>query len=344
MRKYVFIILGLLGTAYGQDIHFSQLNMTQLQLNPANAGSEYGLRGVLNYRSQWKSVSDPFVSMMASYDMNFKKSNRNTGYFAGGLFVFNDKAGSAQMSQTQANLSIAYHVNLNDQQTLGLGVQGGYFQRSANVDQLTWGAQYDGYAYDPTLSSGENADQGYAFGVADFAAGLTYTFRNSDKYMTSNDQKLFIAGFSMQHINQPKYAYMDLVDDPLNFRYVGHAYGLIGVSNSAISIQPAGVFMKQGKLQEIMVGSNFLYKFKDASRYTGNLNGASFGLGAHYRFGDAFVLTSLLEVGNYAFGFSYDLNSSSLMDTSNGRGGFELSLRYVAPNPYGATKSHARFR
>jgi len=317
--------------------------MTQLQLNPANAGTEFGLRGIVNYRSQWKSVSDPFTSMMASYDMDFKKSNSKTGYFAAGLFVFNDKAGSALMSQTQANLSVAYHVNLTDEQTLGLGVQGGYFQRTANIDKLTWGAQYDGYSYDASMSSGENSALGYAFGVADFAAGLTYTYRNGDRYMTSNDQKLVIAGFSMQHINQPKYAYQDLVDDPLKFRFVGHVNSMIGIHNTSFSLQPAALFMRQGQLQEIMVGTNFLYKFKDASKYTGNLKGGSFGIGGHLRFKDAFVVTTMLELGAYTFGFSYDLNTSTLNGASNGRGGFEFSLRYVAPNPFGGAKSHARF-
>jgi len=343
MKKLLIIAVGLLGITYAQDIHFSQSYMTQLQLNPANAGSEFGLRAIVNYRSQWKSVSDPFVSMMASYDMNFKKSPSKAGYFAGGIFVFNDKAGSSMMSQTQANLSIAYHVNLTDEQTLGLGVQAGYFQRTANVDQLTWGAQYDGYNYDPALSSGENGSLGYAFGMADFAAGLTYTYRNGDRYMTSNNQKLIIAGFSMQHINQPKYAYQDLMDDPLKFRFVGHVNSMIGVSNSSFSLQPALLYMRQGQLQEIMAGSNFLYKFKDGSKYTGNLKGGSFGLGAHYRFGDAFILATMLEIGNYTFSFSYDLNTSGLNKASNGRGAFEFSLRYVAPNPFGGAKSHARF-
>ncbi|MFT7611553.1 MAG: type IX secretion system PorP/SprF family membrane protein [Parvicellaceae bacterium] len=343
MKKLLLIAFGFTSIVYAQDIHFSQVGMTQLQLNPANAGSEFGLRGIVNYRSQWKSVSDPFVSMMASYDMNFKKSTSKTGYFAGGLFVFNDKAGSALMTQTQANLSVAYHVNLTDEQSLGLGVQGGYFQRTANIDQLTWGAQYDGYSYDPTLTSGENTALGYAFGVADFAAGITYTYRNGDRYMTSNDQKLIIAGFSMQHINQPKYAYQDLVDDPLKFRFVGHLNGMIGITNSSFSLQPSALYMRQGQLQEIMAGTNFIYKFKDASKYTGNLKGGSFGIGGHYRFGDAFVLSTLLEIGNYTFGFSYDLNTSSLNGASNGKGAFEFSLRYVAPNPFGGAKSHARF-
>jgi len=340
MKKLILLSITMWTASIGaQDIHFSQVNMSQLQLNPANAGAEFGVRGIINYRSQWKSVSAPFTSTMASYDMNFKKNSRNTGYFAGGINLFSDNAGDAQMKQTQANLSIAYHVK---EQTIGLGVQGGYFQRSANSGDLTWGSQHDGYEYDGAITSGESADAAFAFGVADFAAGLTYTYRNGERYATSNNQKLLIAGFSLQHLNKPQYAYQDIISDPLNMRMVGHLNGLIGLSNTSLTFQPALVYMQQGKLHEMLLGTNFIYKMKNASKYTGNLKGASFGIGAFYRMQDAFIATALMEVGNFTLGFSYDLNTSTLSSASKGNGAFEFSLRYVAPNPFGA-KSNARF-
>jgi len=342
MKKLILLSITLWTAVSAQDIHFSQVNMSQLQLNPANAGSEFGVRGIINYRSQWKSVSAPFTSTMASYDMNFKKNSRNTGFFAGGINLFSDNAGDAQMKQTQANLSVAYHVNINEEQTIGLGVQGGYFQRSANSGDLTWGSQHDGYEYDGGIVSGESADAAFAFGVADFAAGLTYTYRNGERYATSNDQKLVIAGVSLQHLNKPQYAYQDIINDPLNMRWVGHVNGLIGLSNTSLTFQPAVVYMQQGKLHEMLLGTNFIYKMKNASKYTGNLKGSSFGIGAFYRMQDAFVAVAMLEVGNFTLGFSYDLNTSTLSSASKGNGAFEFSLRYVAPNPFGA-KSNARF-
>ena len=111
----LFILMSLTKFGFSQDVHFSQTYMTPLELNPANVGTEYDIRGILNYRTQWSSVSsEPFVTMMAGYDMNFNKSTQKTGYFAGGIFLFNDKAGDSKMNQTNVNLCIAYHVNLNE--------------------------------------------------------------------------------------------------------------------------------------------------------------------------------------------------------------------------------------
>lgn len=90
----ILLLLCFTSSLFAQDIHLSQTHMTPLLVNPANAGSEYTIRGILNYRSQWGSVATPFNTMMASFDMNFKpKNSSKKGYFAGGLYFFNDNAG-----------------------------------------------------------------------------------------------------------------------------------------------------------------------------------------------------------------------------------------------------------
>lgn len=324
-----------------QDIHFSQNYFTPLELNPANAGSEYDIRAGLNYRTQWASVTEPFVTMMASYDMNFKKSK--TGFFAGGIHIFNDKAGDSKMNQTQANLAIAYHVYLNEKNTLGAGFQGGYFQRSINMSNLSWGSQYDGLRYDDQIASGESTDLSSVKAI-DFSSGINWTYRKGERYMTGNDHMLLITGVSIQHINKPKTEYNDIINDPLYYRWIGHFNGIIGVPNSPISFLPSVVYLHQGSLNEIMVGANFGYKFKEASKYTGNMKGGTIGLGAQYRLKDAFVITSFIEIANYTVGVSYDLNTSDLSSASKSYGAFEVALRYVYPSPFAGSKNNARFR
>ncbi|MBI2281139.1 MAG: PorP/SprF family type IX secretion system membrane protein [Bacteroidetes bacterium] len=301
-----------------QDIHFSQNYFTPLELNPANAGSEYDIRAGLNYRTQWGSVTEPFVTMMAGYDMNFKKSK--TGFFAGGIHIFNDKAGDSKMNQTQANLAIAYHVYLNEKNTLGAGFQGGYFQRSIDMSNLTWGSQYDGLRYDNQIASGESTDVSSVKAI-DFSSGINWTYRKGERYMTGNDHMLLITGVSIQHINNPKTEYNAIVDDPLYYRWIGHFNGIIGVPNSPIS-----------------------FIFKEASKYTGNMKGGSIGLGGQYRLQDAFVITSFVEIANYTLGVSYDLNTSDLSSASKSYGAFEVALRYVYPSPFAGSKNNARFR
>lgn len=59
-------------------------------------------------------------------------------------------------------------------------------------------------------------------------------------------------------------------------------------------------------------------------------------LGSWYRFEDALIPYIGLEFGEWHFGASYDINTSSLKAASNSRGGVEISLiyikKYVDPN------------
>lgn len=326
-----------------QDIHFTQANMTPLLVNPANAGSEYTIRGILNYRSQWGSVSEPFTTMMASYDMNFKTArNSKTGYFAGGIYLFSDKAGASQMKTNQVNLSGAYHINLNSKNTLGLGVQGGYFQRSANTNNLTWGSQFDGYEYNQTYSTGESPDfTGISFGSADFTSGLVWTYRNDEGYL-SGKKMLINSGFSLHHLTKPEIETQALVQDELHYRWIFHTNAIVGL-NEKYTVLPYFLFSRQGTVNEIMFGSDVLYMFKQASKYTKNNKGMAVGMGAFYRWNDAIILSTMLQYDSYTIAFSYDINSSSLNEASNKRGAYELAIRYVYPNPFGGIKSKSRF-
>ena len=58
------------------------------------------------------------------------------------------------------------------------------------------------------------------------------------------------------------------------------------------------------------------YYFKDDSKYTGYIRRSTLGLGAYYRYQDALIVNLLLELGQYAIGFSYDLNTSGLSKVS----------------------------
>ncbi len=333
-------------TGFAQDIHLAQTNMTPLLVNPANAGVEYTMRGILNYRTQWGSVSEPFVTMMASYDMNFKNPTaraNNFGYFAGGVYMFNDNAGASHMKTTQLNLSIAYHVNLNEKNTLGLGIQGGYFQRSADINNLTWGNQFDGYEYNQALSTGESEGfDGFSFGATDYTSGLIWTFRNNEKYL-SGKNLLLTSGISLHHLTKPNFETENLVPDQLHYRFNWHGNAIIGL-NSQFTVLPYLFYSQQGSINEIFFGSDVLYMFKQASKYTKNNKGMAAGGGAYYRWNDAIILAAVLQYDNYTFEFSYDINTSSLKNASGGNGAYEFSLRYVYPNPFGGIKSSARFK
>ncbi len=127
LRIYLFLILNsTFFISYGQDIHFSQFYMSPLTQNPAMAGANYDMQALVNYKDQWQSVATPYKTMAGSFDMRFNKKNPKKGFLAAGINLYNDRAGDSKMGTMQANLNIAYHVRLNDYNTLGAGLQGGF--------------------------------------------------------------------------------------------------------------------------------------------------------------------------------------------------------------------------
>jgi len=90
----------------------------------------------------------------------------------------------------------------------------------------------------------------------------------------------------------------------------------------------------QGPASEIFIGSLVRFKLKQDSKYTSVMKSSALSLGAYYRAKDAIVASMLLEYANYTIGISYDINTSSLTTASNGRGGMEVALRFVLPNPF----------
>lgn len=344
MKKKIAFIAGLLTSSLviSQDIHFTMFNYAPMTLNPANAGAEDEIRANLNYRSQWKSVTSQFKTMAGSYDMRI--AGIGNGFLTGGLNFFNDKAGDSQMGTTQANLSLAYHLKLADGHTLGLGLMGGYAQRSMSSSALTWGSQYNGMTYDPSLLSGEPAGGDYAKSFFDLGTGIVYTFSQGEKYSSGNDHMAANVGFSVMHVHQPDFAFYGSTPDLLYRKFLFHANGLIGIPNSRISFAPGVMYALQGPSKELMIGSNIRYRLVEDSRYTGIIKGASLSLGAWFRTSDAMAFTSLLQFSGYSIGFAYDLNISPLREASKGKGGFEMCFRFVYPNSssYGK-KSSTRF-
>jgi hypothetical protein len=90
----------------------------------------------------------------------------------------------------------------------------------------------------------------------------------------------------------------------------------------------------QGPHTEINAGGRLRYRLKQASQFTDFVKGAAISFGGHYRFGDAAVVSTLIEFGKFALGVSYDINVSGLQQATNGQGGIEISLRFINPDPF----------
>jgi type IX secretion system PorP/SprF family membrane protein len=326
---------------YAQDIHFSQEWLSPVLINPAQTGAETKMRGIILHRNQWKSVASPYVTSALSWDMELPHKGKGaSGFSAIGVTIFHDKAGDSEMKTLQGNVTYAYHVFLNERSTLGAGIYAGFAQHSIDYTGLQWMSQYNGVSFDSSLPTMEPLGS-TSFKNVDVGAGLHYAFGKGERYMTANDQMRFNCGLSISHINRPKNTFYNS-DEKLPMKISGYANASIGIGNSNLSFQPGLFYFRQGKMTELVLGSQFRYSIKDESRYTSFEQATAISAGLHFRSKDAAIASVFFEIGKYAIGISYDINVSKLSEASKSRGGFEIGLRFMNPNPFGSPKSTPR--
>ena len=317
-----------------QDAQFSQFYNSPLTMNPSLTGAFNGDNRVLvNYKNQWSSISVPYKTFAFSYDMGLKKKIERTGFLAAGISFISDRAGTSQLGLNQVNLSLAYHAHVSDYNTVSAGIMGGFAQRSIDFNKLSWNSQYNGNSYDPNLPTDETGySQNKSYG--DFGAGLEWTYTKGEMYATANNQLNINLGVAAFHVNQPNIAFFSTEKDQLPIKIVLHGNSQIGFSNSKFSIVPSFLYVQQGTQKDIIAGGLLRIKLIEESKYTGFIKGAALSIGGLYRAGDAFIPNLQLEFSNYAMGISYDVNTSGLTYVTNGKGGLEVSLRWINPNPF----------
>lgn len=346
MKKYllVFTCLSVLSplAMMGQDIHFSQYNLTPLVINPAQTGAYKAHEVIINYKSQWTSISpNAYKTMMLTYDGRFKQKQWKTKWLAAGVNLFNDKAGDGNMKTMQGNMYFGYHTQLSGKSTLGGALTAGFAQRSIDYTKLTWDEQYVNGAFDPNAQSNEPVGD-TKYGFPDVGLGILYQYTKGQMYSTANDMLIIHSGLAVTHLNQPKYSFYG-TDEKLYVKTLGHVDALIGIKNTNFSLLPGFIYMQQGPAAEILPGCYFRYMLREESKFTGYVKGASLMFGTYWRVKDAFIPSVQFELAEYTIGLSYDMNLSGLKTATSGKGGFEISLRWGSPNPF-LYKSAASFQ
>lgn len=299
-----------------QDIHFSQFLSSPLNLNPANTGlGECDYRFVLNNRNQWQSITVPYKTTSGSFDMKHYGFNIPRGYVGAGIMINSDKAGDSQFGTTQIGLNSAIHKFLSQKDSslfcsFGFGIN--YNQKSINYNDLYFGSQFNGYQFDPNLSTGELfSDE--KINYVDLNLGLKINYIINENYPIE-------FGFAYNHVNSTKQSFDLDADVILDRRFVSYLKSDIEIKPS-LNFEPSILVMGQGKYREFNVGGLFRLK-------TNSINFEKFYFGGWYRLKDAIVLNMLFDYQNFTFGISYDINTSDLSVASQHKGGFEFSLIY----------------
>jgi type IX secretion system PorP/SprF family membrane protein len=331
--KSVLAFTCLSQMALAQDIHFSQYTETPSIINPALAGVRYNTSVSANYKDQWGSVANKYQTIGISFEqtVKFRKLKRN--YFAFAINMFRDAAGDAKLRTLNPNLGLSYIQRVSRKMKISGGLQGGFFYRTIDVNNLRWDRQYNGYAYDASLPSGEDAPRS-AITAYDLGAGANLSFAESDRFISSRDASKFNIGFSAYHYSMGRNSFFT-ADEKLQTRICAYFNGDFNIPSSKNAVLPSFLYMRQGPSTEVIVGALIKFIIVDQSTYTANRKPFALSIGGHYRFKDAIIPAVLLQYDRYAFGLSYDINVSALTPASRRNGGLEVMLRYNMVPGYG---------
>ncbi len=317
------------GSAQAQDVHFTQFDASPLILNPANTGAFNGeWRASVIYRDQWRSVvgASAFKTYAASFDMPIIRDISVDDYLAAGVQLYNDRAGDGNLNNFSALLSVAYHKFLGQdaKKVLTVGLQGGYTEKNLDLSKLYFGDEFQEGSWNP----GTSVEFGWlTTNTKNYVinAGISYAQAVSERFG-------FTLGAGVNNINQPLESFdrrKASSDVGLGMRYTGQLGAIIGLSDR-FTLKPAVLVQSQQTAMEIVAGNEFHFRLGDDPELP---TAPAVFAGVWYRHEDAVMVTAGLEFKGFRVGVGYDYNTSDLKSASNNNGGFEISIRYIAPSP-----------
>lgn len=317
-NSVLLIILCLFLISEAQDYHFSQFYHNSVGTNPALTGAFDGVvRASVVSRSQWLSVSRPFLTLSAEVDGAVYKDNRRQELVALGIAFNGDKAGDVDYRSVQAIATVSYVKNIGRQSRhkLGIGFYAGVVNNSFDFSSSTWDEQFANGAFQPQIVVNE---QFVVFNrlYADFGAGLFWSFLPSKK-------TLFRVSVGASHLNMPFYEFGES-ESRLPIKYTAQFYSQIAVSDN-VSIYPMLHVSQQRKYNESIFGCNVEY-FKKKNSYT---NIFTVGGGISYRWNDALIFNGFISWQGLRLALAYDVNVSAFRTATMGRGALELALTYT---------------
>lgn len=316
-----------------QDIHFSQHYFSPLTEDPALTGDMDGTyRFGAIYRSQWGSITGPFVyqtpSIYGDFDL-FKGSNSGSNLGIGALIV-QDKQGDGNLTNTTAEGSLAWHQSVDGtgNYLVSLGIQAGYVQMRIDPTALSFYDQWNGLDFSH-FATGDVV--GPSLGYVDVNAGLGFS-------AIIGDNSRATLGFGAFHLNSPKESFLNGSTNVTNIRdprYVAHAASSFMIDHK-IFLYPNISYALQGADQELTIGSLVGINFSQSRYHMGTIGYA----GILYRSQDAIIPTVGFIMQGLQFGIAYDVNISSLNVASGGQGAYEIGVRYVGAVEYPKKQKH----
>ncbi|HTF81074.1 MAG TPA: PorP/SprF family type IX secretion system membrane protein, partial [Cytophagales bacterium] len=201
-RLTYIICLCWLGGLYAQDLHFSQFYSTPLLVNPANTGKmKEDIRLTLVTRNQWAAANSNFKTSALTSDLVIKAKGLKRNKLGVGVLFAHDDLGNGAYKNSNAGLSVAYHMILDKRRNhrLSFGLQGGYTRKYFSGEALLYENQNRYFVFDPSIDPSERLTKGADgnFSYFDGHVGANYKYVISNKWDVET-------GLSAYQIRQPQ--------------------------------------------------------------------------------------------------------------------------------------------
>ncbi|HTF80104.1 MAG TPA: PorP/SprF family type IX secretion system membrane protein [Cytophagales bacterium] len=326
MGKRIFLILIVWVFWHGlsQDAQFSQFYVSSLYLNPALAGQEGQLYFSSNYRMQWRSIVNPYVSNQVTGIVPIKNKAEFHNHKGGiGATLYSDRAGDGNLKTNGFSVSAAYNLPLakSTYNYLSFGLQLGFIQKSLDFNNLQWGSQYNSFVgFDANVNPNETTLLSTKI-YPDISGGIMWYYNKNKDYEESKWSAYL--GASGYHLNQPNESLAQGSMHRLPILLRGHG-GLEFKMGPRVTFSPNVLYAYQKSQSQINAGAYLGFRlFDNANALTSN---GRFMLGGWCRIKDAYVGSVAFATDSYQIGLSYDMNSSDLRYKTRGRGAYEISL------------------
>lgn len=301
LRLVIFsLLMFYLGVSQAQDAQWSQFYANPLYLNPALSGVTDCGRINLNYRNQWPSLSNAYITYSASYDQNI--AGINSGF---GVILMSDRQGDGALVRSSISAMYSYHLKVSEPIVISFGVQGSYYMETLDWEKLVFADQIDPTTGNIDPSSNEQRPANETVSVVDFSAGAV---------MGYYDQ--WFVGVAVHHLTQPNISFYDNTDSKLPMKFTLHGGVSINLTEGMLGgagdkdwmLEPQLIYMQQEHFRQLNFG---LY----VSRYP-------IILGAWFRSNfsnpDSFIALVGLKFSNIRVGYSYDFTVSNIGGSSGG--------------------------
>jgi type IX secretion system PorP/SprF family membrane protein len=325
MKKTLFsltLCVAFTSLVQAQDPNFSQFFASPMTLNPAMTGKFDGVYRVAgNYRNQWPSINNAFVTKTASLDFGILKSRvPEIDQFGVGVLGITDRAGDGVLVSNSAAVSVAYHKGLdeNGYHQIGAGFQGGYMNKRLDLTKVYFEDELTPLGFVPGTTGEIFTNKQVNVSYFDLNAGVLYNG-------TTNGYNNIYIGASMYHINRPKESFQGgefILNPRVTFQLGGKLptgpYNFIHFS---------GNYSFQANSKYLVFGGAYALNVNNSEENPTNVY-----LGTWARLSnvnDAIIPYVGLEFGSFHLGYTYDVNISSLKEASNSVGGNEISLIFI---------------